>query len=228
MQSTSSTSSNGTVALEERLNNPDTARALNRLLDRLDTIEATVDQLDAMMTQGPALAAMMTDMADDVYQNAESTGVDLDERLHLALQLAERLTAPRTVEVLTKLTNRMDELEQFIALTDQAPGFVSMMTDILDDAYRSAEAAGHDPERLARRSAAGFTSLVESGVLDPEAIEVVGTAGDALAACRAECGSKPPEVGVFGLLRALRDPDTRRALGFLTTFGKHFGQKLND
>jgi uncharacterized protein YjgD (DUF1641 family) len=33
-------------------------------------------------------------------------------------------------------------------------------------------------------------------------------------------------VGLWGLFKALRDPDTRRALGFLTSFGKHFGRKL--
>lgn len=215
---------NGTARLEERLNNPDTAQALNRLLDRLDTIEEAVDKLDAMMAQGPAMMAMMTDMADDVYREADASGVDLDERLHLTLQLAERLTAPRTVEVLSQLMDRMDDLEQLIVLTEQAPGFMAMIVDMFDSLHRRAVDAGHDPERLARRSLAATTSLLESGVLDPAAIDIVGKAGDALVDCR--CQEETPEVGLLGLLRAMRDPDTRRALGFLTAFGKRFGKEL--
>ena len=226
MEQTTHAPTNGTARLEDRLNNPDTAQALNRLLDRLDTIEEAVDKLDAMMTQGPAMLAMMTDMADDVYREADAAGVDLDERLRLTLQLAERLTAPRTVEVLSQLMDRMDDLEQLIELGEQAPGFIAMMVDTFDSLQQRAVDAGHDPEQMVRRSLSGITMLLESGALDPEAIDIVGKAGDALADCRSQ--DETPEVGLFGLLRAMRDPDTRRALGFLTTFGKRFGKELRD
>jgi len=238
MEQPTQTHTNGAVSLEQRLDNPETAQALNRLLDRLDTIEEAVAKLDVALTQGPAMLAMMTDMADDVYRQAEDEGVNLDERLQLMLQLTERLTAPRTVEVLTQLMDRMDELEQLIEVADQAPAFISMMVDTLDDVYRRTEESGHDlhrvihegPEAFIRinefASSEAFTKLLDSGVLDPEAIEIVGKAGDALVDCR--CQEETPEVGLFGLLGAMRDPDTRRALGFLTEFGKRFGQKLDE
>lgn len=232
-------SENGVASLEERLNEPDTAEALHRILDRLDAIEEAVDSISMAARQGPAAAAMVTDMADDAYRTAEEAGVDLDERLQLALQLVERLTAPRTVDVLSRLTERMDEVDQLLDLADQAPGFIAMLTDMVDDAYRMAEETGHDPERVLRNSlqglvqasefveAGGFDALKESGVLDPESVAMVGKAADALVDCQKECDGAPPEVGFFGALRALRDPDTRRALGFLTMFGKHFGRKLD-
>jgi uncharacterized protein YjgD (DUF1641 family) len=238
MEQTTHASPNGTARLEERLNNPDTAQALNRLLDRLDTIEEAVEKLNVMMVQGPAMLAMMTDVADDVYREADAAGVDLDERLRLTLQLAERLTAPRTVEVLSQLMERMDDVEELIALSDQVPGFVAMMVDMFDDVYRQTEEAGYDlhkvihegPEAFIRinefAASEAFKKLLDSGVLDPQAIEIVGKAGDALVDC--SCQDETPEVGLFGLLRAMRDPDTRRALGFLTAFGKRFGQELRD
>lgn len=222
MNQTTQPSTNGTTSLEERLNNPETAEALHRLLDRLDTIEEAVERLEALTAQGPAMAAMMTDMADDVYHTAEEAGIDLDERLRLALQLAERLTAPRTVAVLTTLTDRMDQLEQLIAMADQAPGFVAMAADMFDDVYRAAEEAGHDPEQMLRRSLTALSTLLQSGLLAPEAVDLAGQAGDALAASREET----PEVGLLGLLRALRDPDVQRALGFFTAFSKQFGRRL--
>lgn len=225
MEQTTHAPPTGTARLEDRLNNPDTAQALNRLLDRLDTIEEAVAKLDALMTQGPAMAAMVTDMADDVYREADAAGVDLDERLRLTLQLAERLTAPRTVEVLTQLMDRMDDLEQLIALGEQAPGFIAMMVDTFDTLHHRAVAAGHDPEQMIRRSLTALTHVLESGAADPKTFEIIGSAGDALAESSQEA---PPEVGLFGLLRAMRDPDMRRALGFLTEFGKRFGKELHD
>ncbi|PEN09461.1 hypothetical protein CRI93_01670 [Longimonas halophila] len=234
----STPSANGAASLEERLNDPQTTKALHRILDRLDAIEDAVDGLATAVDQAPQAANMVTDMVDDGYRTAEAHGVDLDERMHLALQLTERLTAPKTVETLTRLMNRMDDVDRLIDLADQAPQAANMLVDMFDDAYRAAEASGHDPELVLRRTAEAlselsafvgsdeFTALKDSGILDPQAVSVVGKAGDALADCRRECGDEPPQVGLWGLFKALRDPDTRRALGFLTSFGKHFGRKL--
>jgi len=236
--STSSPATNGAASLEERLNDPQTTQALHRILDRLDAIEEAVDGLATAVDQAPQAANMVTDMVDDGYRTAEAHGVDLDERMQLALQLTERLTAPQTVNTLTRLMNRMDDIDQLIDLADQAPGMANMMVDMFDDAYRAAEASGQDPELVLRRTAEAlselsafvgsneFNALKNSGILNPQAVSVVGKAGDALADCRRECGDEPPKMGLWGLFKALRDPDTRRALGFLTTFGKHFGRKL--
>ena len=236
--STSAPSTNGAASLEERLNDPQTTKALHRILDRLDAIEEAVDGLATAVDQAPQAANLVTDMVDDTYRTAEEHGVDLDERIQLALQLTERLTAPETVGTLTRLMDRMDDIDQLIDLADQAPGMANMMVDMFDDAYRAAEASGHDPELVLRRSAEAvselsafvasdeFETLKNSGILDPDAVSVVGKAGDALAECRQECGDEPPQVGLWGLFKAFRDSDTRRALGFLTMFGKHFGRKL--
>lgn len=234
----STPSTNGAPSLEERLNDPQTSQALHRILDRLDAIEEAVDGLATAVDQAPQAANMVTDMVDDTYRTAEAHGVDLDERLQLALQLTERLTAPETVDTLTRLMNRMDDVDRLIDLADDAPQAANMLVDMFDDAYRAAEASGHDPELVLRRTAEAlsevsafvgsdeFNALKDSGILNPEAVSIVGKAGDALADCRRECGNKPPKVGLWGLFKALRDPDTRRALGFLTSFGKHFGRKL--
>ncbi len=228
----------GAGTITDRLKEPGTEAALHRILDRLDTIEQAVDSLASAVTHGPDAAAMVADIVDDSYRSAEEAGVDLDERLHLVLQLTERLTAPRTVEVLSRLTERLDTVDQAMTLADQAPGLLSMFVDMFDDTFRAVEEAGYDPERIAGLSAqalvegtefvdaGGFEALRESGILEPEAVTVVGQLADALVACKAECGDEPPEVGLLGLMKALRDPDTRRALGFLTTFGKQFGKQL--
>lgn len=75
---------------------------------------------------------------------------------------------------------------------------------------------------MLRRSLTALSTLLQSGLLAPEAVDVTSKAGDALVASR----ETTPEVGLLGLLRALRDPDVQHALGFFTAFSKQFGRRL--
>jgi len=72
-----------------------------------------------------------------------------------------------------------------------------------------------------------FRALLDSGVLDPEALQVIGGLGTALVESQKEATrGETPKRGMFGLLGALRDPDVQHAVGFLTSFAKRFGRQL--
>ena len=199
------------LAVAERLTAPETVQNLNQLLDLAD--------------QAPGMAAMIGDMVDDTYRSAAARGVDIEQRLQTGLVMAERLTAPETVQ----------NLNQLLDLADQAPGMAAMIGDMVDEAYRNAAKNGLDLEQLVRRgsSAVGkiaeaansdeFDALMNSGALAPDTLAVIGATGKALA----NASKKPVEpVGLFGLLSMLRDPDTQRALGFLANVGQELGKQL--
>lgn len=71
-----------------------------------------------------------------------------------------------------------------------------------------------------------FEHLAQSKILDPEMVDTVARVGDALHATRVSHRANPTELGLFGMLRALRDPDAKRAMGFLATFLKEFGRQM--
>lgn len=276
--------SNGVASLQARLNEPQTAAALNRLLDRIETLEQTVGRLADALEQAPGMVAMMGDMADETVRQAAARGVDVEERLKTALALAERLTAGETAVKLNQLLDLADQLpgtlammgdmmdesirraasngvdiearlragltmaeklttpdmmvklDQLLAMADQAPGMIAMMGDIVDESIRRASESGINIEAMLRQGArAGakfstlmeseeFDALMESGILDPEAVASVGKVGQALIASQ----NRPPQsLGLFGLLSAMRDPNMQRALGFLATFGAEFGKQIS-
>ena len=298
---------NGAVDLEKRLQDPETREALVHLLDRLDTIERAVDLLDRLEDQMPGAIETGADILDEELTRAADRGVVLDERAGQALQLAERLTEPETVEVLTALIDRLDQLEQLAALADQlpdatmvavdsidealtraaergvvlderareglvllekmtepdtakalgavldraehlerlaelaetAPDLIATVVDILDAEYARAAEHGYDPERLLRQTLGSlrrlgdlfqsdeFEALLDSGVLDPEALQTVGSLGSALVESQKEADrGETPRRGFFGMIGALRDPDVQRAVGFVLSFAKKFGQAL--
>ena len=185
------------LAMAEKLTSPE-------MMERLD-------KLILMTDQAPYMVSMVTDIADETYREAATRGIDIEARLKVGLAMAEKLTSP---EMMTKL-------DQLLMLSEQAPGMVSMMTDIVDDGYRQLAADGIDVEERLRVGLAimakatdpqtmtrldhMFDTLLaaEEGVLNQEAVEMVGMAAHALVVSQ----QRPlPKVGLFGLLRALRDP----------------------
>lgn len=265
---------NGATALQLRLNDPQTTHALNRLLDRIDSLEATVGRLADVVEQAPGFTAMLGDMADETVRRASSNGVNIEERLQTALALAEKLTASNVVSKIDQLLAMVDEAPGFAAMVgdmvdetqrkaaangidlearlqaglglaeklthpntvqqlnglleiaDSAPAFLAMLGDMADEAYRNALAKGIDLESLISQgtTAAGKLSLLlDSGILDEGALNIVGATGKALA----RASEEPVEsVGLMGMVGALRNPDTQRALGFLLNVSSKLGQEL--
>lgn len=227
--------SQGIALLQERINEPETAARLSRLLDRLETIENTLERVETAISQGPALVTTLADIADDAAERAQESGIDIDERIRLSLALAEKLTDPTTVAAMSGLIDRLDKIEQITALLDDLPGFISMMVDAIDEIYQGAEAVGISIDARVRSTFALGEKLTAPAtvdaldqVLDPAAVGFVGMLGDTLARCQRECLSQdePYSATPWELMRSTRNPDTRRALGFLLNFGRMFGQGM--
>jgi hypothetical protein len=112
--------------LAERLTERETAVKLNQLLDLADQLPGTL--------------AMMGDMMDETIRRAASNGIDLEARLHAGLEVAEKLTAPTTIQ----------KMDQLLALADEAPGMVAMMGDMVDETIHRAASNGVDIETRLR------------------------------------------------------------------------------
>jgi hypothetical protein len=144
------------------------------------------------------------------------------------------------VSALERLERRLAAVEQvataiapLAGLAATAPGAVALATDSFDAlAARLADAGVDLDERMrsvvravevstAPRAVNGLASLVESRLLEPSALAVLSQ----LAAALAEPGPSRP-VGAWGALRALRDPDVQRAVGFLLAIARQFGKHL--
>lgn len=237
--------------VQARLSESRTLEALDHLLQRLDTLEQAVDRLGTLMQQGPGLVAMVADMTDEAYRKADARGVNVEQRLSVALALAEKLTAPEMVA----------KLDGVLQLADQAPGLMAMTADMADEAFRKADARGVNleqrlgvalamaekltaPEMVEKldglikfaEQAPGLTAMMvdwldeslrkasEHG-FDPQLLShVAGAANTALSRAHAEHPAK--SGGIFKLLTALRDEDRQKGLGFLLNFLKYFAKNL--
>lgn len=210
---------------------------LDRLDRRLARIEESLASAKAMSDHAPPLLGALVDSLDDAARRAQDAGTNLDERAATALRLVERLTAPKTAQM----------LERVLELAEQAPAAVAMAVDTIDALSARAAAAGIDVDSRAKNLLVALEKLTSpsalrvlqdlldrvdvvegllaSGILDPAPVAVVSRVGQALAFTGRE---SPPSVGAWGALRALKDADIQRAIGFALRFAQRFGHSLRE
>lgn len=231
-------SDNETTQLQRRLNDPEVNAALVRIVERINELEETLDSVTSLAKKLPAMTATFTDVADDTYSQLQAAGIDLEQRTRQALTLVEQLTAPKTTAALTQIISRIDELSRLVELSAELPGLLSTVTDIIDDEYRKAADNGVDlqqsisngvkaalrfGDRVSMAQIDRLIDLLNSDVLHPSAIDVVGSASKALIESEQ---TKPTKVGFFGLLRQFWNPNFRNTLGFFVQFANRFGADL--
>ncbi|MGM0558509.1 MAG: DUF1641 domain-containing protein [Myxococcota bacterium] len=222
------------VRVVGKFTDPAMLDTLELLADRADKLEQTI----ALLDQLPGQVAMFADMADSYLSAAAESGVDVDARLRQLARVAGKATDPTVLGALEKLVEHGDDFQKAVELLDDLPASFATMVDVADAAIARAAENGIDVVELGRTLASGssqlarfvqsreFRTLLDSGVLDPTAIETVGQVGEALASTKS--AGRTDDVGFFGLMGAMRDDHIQRALGFAVEFGRRFGQALDN
>lgn len=230
----------------EALTRPQTLAALEKLAASTDKLEQAIELADAL----PGAVAGVTDTVDGVMGDLAARGIDVDARMVAGLSTLEKLTRPEMLATLEKLADQSDKLEQALELAEAAPGMIAGVADTIDGVIARAAGRGVDLDQrltlllqaaedltdpslltllttLTQRApqlARALEVVIESGVLDDDAVEIVGAAGTAMVETRS-AGASP--MGAFGALRAMSDPDVQRAVGFGLELARRFGARIH-
>jgi len=214
-----------------KLTDPEVLETLHGLVERADQIDRTVELLDSL----EGSAAMVGDMFDSYAMQLDEQGAGVDERLRGLGNLAMRATEPEVLETLQLVVDRSDSLREAVEMVDQMPEAVATVVDSVDDWIMEASEHGIDVVQVTGQMAEAaekladfiqgeeFTQLMRSGVLDPEAVRVIGTVARAATEASRD---EPDTSGFFDLFRALRRSNVKRAVNFGVRLGEHFGDLL--
>jgi hypothetical protein len=170
--------------------------------------------------------------------------------------LAERLSDPRVAASLTILLDHADLLAVLVTGLDALVSRGDTIADSLADGVAELRTAGEqtqaDRAQLAgaARQLKALTpavldklplmesllnglpvleSLVSSDLADPRLIGISGTVARAVVRGAEDAATAPvPATGIRALLRALKDPNIARALGFVLSIAKALGKDLED
>lgn len=227
-------------SLVERLNDPHTSETIHRLLDHAESL----DRMLSVAGDIPHLIAIAADFFDAVCRQASQDGIDIEQRATSLVKLLVRVTEPDKMRAIERLVSRLPKLEEGSALLEELPNLIATAVDVFDDWAATQKAQGIDLEQSVRQGLhaalylgghirkkeldrIGF--LLKSEVLSADSVATVSLAGSALSSCHQGPCEHPvaKRVGFFGLLGAMRDPNTQRALSFALQFARCFGGVLD-
>lgn len=226
-------------SLVDRLNDPQTAESLHRLLDRAESLDQMLQVADEL----PNLIAIATDFFDAISRKASEDGIDLEQRATQLATLLIKVTEPANMQAIGRMVARLPKLEEGSAFLDELPNLLATAVDVFDEWAGNLKSEGIDLELSIRQGLhavlylggqiqkdeldrVGF--LLKSDMLNEHTVQTVGMAASALTGCRSgdREPASPQRVGLFGLLSAIRDPNIQRALSFGLQFAKRFGGEL--
>lgn len=196
--------------------------ALVAIEARLAHIERRLDRADATLGHATKLLGGATDALDAGAAELDARGERPEESVRALKDLLAELARPKN----------LDALRGLVSLAADAPKMVASVVDAIDD--HAAELASQGIDLDARRKSLfaalgrlsspptviALTRLLDSGLLDAGALEVVGALGRSLSDA---AHSPSSEVGPFGLLAAVRERDVKAALGFAVNLARRFG-----
>lgn len=180
---------------------PSTAETLSRIEAKLDRLERVLGPL-SILAEAPNVAGTAMETIDDMARGQE---VALDSRVRGAVELLERVSRPETLAMLGRAVD----------IAESLPGLLATAGDTIDDL------AGPGGADLHGRLEAAMVLL--GRMTHPDAMQLVG---QVVVFLRHAQTSGERRIGVLGLLKALRDPNTQRAVGFAMSFLEAFGQAL--
>jgi uncharacterized protein YjgD (DUF1641 family) len=180
--------------------------------------------------------------------------MDIDELAKS--KVLERLTDPQTLETLNQLLDKLpliafflESLEGFISRGDTIADNLSAAVGELKLGELNLDISSLLPllEALPQLKEAGEklldsdlmgdglpkvidagVSMVDSGMLDRQVVSTLGDLGKKTVETYNEVSSKPvpPVGGLFATLRATKDPDVQKSVGFFFAFAKAFAKHL--
>ena len=151
--------------------------------------------------------------------------------------LLEKLTAPDTLEHLGVM---LDKIELVAFLAEAMDGFLRRSDEVAEsvaggvaDLQQSlpkidGEQLRSASERLPDLVEAGEV-LAEAGMFERSTVEVLGRLGRTIAESHEATDSRPRQtLGLFGLLKALRDPMVQNTLALGLDVARRYGARLEE
>ncbi len=175
---------------------------LNRRLGEPATFEAINQVLDRI-----DLVAASLEMMDSFLRRGDEVADNVAESVRETLDMAPT----DEVTMLATLTQALPQLMQILPLFVQMIPQLMEVTERLQSILESEE----------------FAALMGSGVFAPRTVGIVAEVGDALVEGYEATRRQPEPPGVWQILRSMRDPEVRRALGFLVEFGSRLGRAVS-
>ncbi len=114
---------------------------LERIDRRLERVESIVGRLESLERMLPGAIGGAVDTFDSIVERLRDRGIDVDDRIHMLVEVTERLTSPEMLRALGALLEKLALVERVLDSGILAEPSV----DVVDKASRAIAAARTAP-----------------------------------------------------------------------------------
>jgi hypothetical protein len=182
---------------------------------------------------------------------AETDGIALRERADAhgngaahdeVARLVERMNEPQTAAAMHTLLDNIELLAVIVSgidgLARKGETIGDTIAEVLAEARAAGRATGLDVRTTSRQlstlipaladAAPAIQRIVASPIVNPEPIAVLSEAAEALVKGVKAAQENDSRLGLGGLLKALRDDDVQRTVGFVIEVARVFGKEVSN
>ncbi|MBF2052989.1 MAG: DUF1641 domain-containing protein [Candidatus Sericytochromatia bacterium] len=193
---------------------------LQRLDQRLDTLEARFEQQQKALQEVPGMLAVAGNTLDELYLKLQAEGLDLLTAQEQLQQVGLTALEPQNLGALQDILQQLPALAEPLSLAKDMLGTVASLVNTLDGFYMD------QIQSRPRNQQALFALLERVRTLEPAALaETAAGLHDAFYQSLA-AAPQQPAMGVFALLKQLKDPEIQRLLAFALLLSRQLGQLL--
>lgn len=187
---------------------PEKLALLIDLSDKLGNPQ-TLAALNEIIDNAPTIAFLATGLSEFLKRGeeiADNIGEALQE---FRPQMSDKYTA------------------ELGALVSQLPKTLPTITENLPPLLEKAPILMQTTAKLGEiAESEGVQAFLNSGMLTPELVKLLGDIGKTTVQTEAEFRQNPKSVSLFGLYGATRDEDVQRGFGFMIALAKNIGKML--
>lgn len=218
------------------------ADALEGFLARANTVaESVADSvadLKKMASDGTPTGEVIGKLPQLAKAGVQLADVSANPAFHRLMEsgLLERLGDEKTIVSIKAVLERLElaaftleAIDGFLRRSDEIASALSDDVDDLKAASRPDVLKLKDVLQALPPLVAAGQTLVKSRMLEPKTIALLGDIGHSAAQAFDDAKnvkSPPRTLGLFGLMKALKDPDVNRAIDFALHVSKAYGQSL--
>lgn len=181
------------------LNNPETLQALKETLQYAPLLAFLTKGLNDFISRGDEIAENVTEAFNEFKPKSDSE------------------TSAELGQILGQLPILLPSLAKNLpTIAENLPPLLENAPSLMKTSVKLGEIADSE----------GVQAFLNSGMLSPELVSLLGEAGETAIKTHQEFKANPREFSLWGAYKETKDADVQRGLGFLLELSKNLGKML--
>lgn len=210
--------------------------SLTRLENKIDSIESRLTRLDHIQSEATLAATSIVNSIDTKIAQSNELRWQAAEAADEIKRSFEQISLVELVSSINKIITALPEIERGLSKIENINHFIATTTNSFDDSIAQLNSQGFDVHEFQSNLAevvkklskviedGSFKKFLDSGIIDPSSIEIIGQVGKSLAESHSKTVVKPQFVS---FIKGFKDQNIRYTIRFFIEFCRSLGKNIH-